>query len=207
VKLLQQACAANMKQWGMAFDLYAQDYNGTFYYSVSAAAWDDSPFSPYPPYLNHKLDNTAAVRAMRVCPAVVAAGTANLTAAHSYSMPIGMYRKGIVYANADTVGSPFFGNANAPYWPNLKSCPNPSKFLMLIDSNGHTLRCGGLINAVSTVVVGIDADQVPAINRHGGAVNCLFGDSHVELISAQVITNQNAISCNTPTGNPWFTLN
>ena len=31
VKLLQQTCAANLKQWGMAFALYAQDYRGNLF--------------------------------------------------------------------------------------------------------------------------------------------------------------------------------
>jgi prepilin-type processing-associated H-X9-DG protein len=52
-------------------------------------------------------------------------------------------------------------------------------------------------------VLPTDADQVPAINRHGGSVNCLFGDFHVELASAQTITNQNAI-CGS---NSWLALN
>jgi prepilin-type processing-associated H-X9-DG protein len=80
---------------------------------------------------------------------------------------------------------------------------------LLIDGNGRTLYCGGLVSAISTTNTNptIGTDAVPAVNRHGGAVNCLFGDFHVELVTAQTITNQDAISCNTPPGNPWFTLN
>jgi prepilin-type processing-associated H-X9-DG protein len=204
-KLLQQACAANMKQWGLAFDLYSQDYNGVFYYDVGGLHFDDSAGSPVERYLGNVDPRYGLMRSMRICPAV-AARHLDPAFVHSYSMPIGTYRKGIVYANADQPASPYYGNVDAPYWPNLKSCPNPSKFLLLIDSNGHTLHCGGLLSAVWTVPVGTDADQVPAIYRHGGSVNCLFGDFHVELVTAETITNQNAITCNSPSGNPWFTL-
>src|SRR5664279_1425577 len=72
-KLLQQACAANMKQWGMAFSLYSQDYNGTFYYSVAGADWDDVFLSNNPPnpYLRYLGGGNLAltIRSMRICPA------------------------------------------------------------------------------------------------------------------------------------------
>ena len=202
MKLLQQACAANMKQWGLAFDLYSQDYNGTFYYDVLGLHFDDN-HSPLEFYFGTIDSGHTKLHTMRVCPAVAAAGNADMLIAHSYNMPIGTYRKGSVYANANATGSPFFDGWN--YWPNLKSCPNPSQYLMLIECNGYTLHCGGLVSAVSTVAT--FGDPVPAINRHGGAVNCLFGDFHIELISAQVISNEDAISCTSLPGNPWFTLN
>ena len=203
-KLLQQACVANMKQWGLAFDLYSQDYNGTFFYDAGGLHFDDihTPLEFYFGTIDSAHTN---LRTVRVCPAVAAAGTADLVTAHSYNMPIGIIHLGLGYANADRPGSPFYGNGNAPYWPNLKSCHNPSKYLMLIECNGNTLNCGGLVRAVSTPHVGFGGDPVPAITRHDGAVNCLFGDFHVELISAQTISNQDAIGCNS--SNLWFMLN
>jgi prepilin-type processing-associated H-X9-DG protein len=210
-RLLQQACAANMKQWGMAIDMYSQDYNGTFYYDVGGAGWDDggSPPSPYGRYLiGTNANPNATMRRMRICPARQVGIDPDVSPSHSYSMPIGTYRKGFGYANADEgPRSPYYGSFLAPYWPNLKSVPNPSNYLLMIESNGHTLHCGGLVNAVSTVL-GTDADQVPAISRHGGGVNCLFGDFRVEFVSYETITNQNAKSCNDPSSlNWWFALN
>jgi hypothetical protein len=150
--LLQQACAANLKQWGLAFDLYAQDYNGTFYYDVAGLHFDESG-SPLERYFGSIDSNHTKMRTLRVCPAVAAAGTANLITAHSYNMPIGNYRRGFTYAKADSgPPSPYYGTPTAPYWPHLKSCPNPSKFLLLIECSGHTTYCGGLVNAVSTVL-------------------------------------------------------
>jgi prepilin-type processing-associated H-X9-DG protein len=211
-KLLQQACAANMKQWGLAFDLYSQDYNGTFFYDSGGTHFDNTS-GPYMPYLNHVSDNIVAVRIMRVCPAIaagVAQAPVDLTQVHDYQMPIGTYRKGLVYANADTSGSPYYGNTGAPYWPHLKYCPNPSQHLMLIECSGNTLYCGGLVYSVinlhSRLPPSPAVEAIPAIGRHGGMINCLFGDFHVESVSLQALSNQDAIGCNIPSGNPWFTL-
>jgi prepilin-type processing-associated H-X9-DG protein len=201
MKLLQQACAANMKQWGLAFDLYSQDYNGTFYYDVAGLHFDDI-HTPLEFYFGTIDSGHTNLRNARVCPAVAAAGTANLVSVHSYNMPVGRCRKGFTYANADQPGSPYF--RSGLYWPDLKSCPNPSQFLLFVECNGNNLHCGGLASAVSNPGAGSIGDPVPAINRHGGSVNCLFGDFHVELISAQVISNQDASGCGS---NSWLALN
>ena len=105
MKLLQQACAANMKQWGMAFNLYAQDYNGTFYYDVGGLHFDDNG-TPLEFYFGTIDSGHTKLHTVRVCPAVAAAGTADMLTAHSYNMPIGIYRKGLGYASAATSGSP-----------------------------------------------------------------------------------------------------
>src|SRR5437867_3332506 len=61
-KLLQQACAANMKQWGMAIDMYSQDYNGTILYAtVSGVSWDDSS-SPLWRYLSNGTNTFGIMR-------------------------------------------------------------------------------------------------------------------------------------------------
>src|ERR1017187_7985157 len=67
-KLLQQACAANMKHWGMAFSMYADDYNGTFYYDVGGIHFTDVG-SPLQRYFGGSSDTLATLRTMRACPA------------------------------------------------------------------------------------------------------------------------------------------
>jgi prepilin-type processing-associated H-X9-DG protein len=208
-KLLQQACVANMKQWGMAFYLYLQDYGGRLYYDVGGAGWADVSSSSTNVYLRYLGggDQQATIRTMRKCPARAATMTQSQISLSSgfynYSIPIGMYKRGIVFAQADLAGSPFLDSATGSYFPSLSFLPQPSTFLLLIESSGHTLRCGGLVTATTTVL-GTDPDQVPAVNRHGGGVNCLFGDFHVEFVSSQAISNQNTVSC--PSGNPWFVM-
>jgi prepilin-type processing-associated H-X9-DG protein len=196
----------------MAFNLYAQDYNGSFYYSVFGKQWDDSSTTPttnvYFRYLG-KGDSVTMIRNMRICPARM--GRTDPSTTHSYSMPIGTYKKGLQYANADTAGSPalpnpFYDSATGSYFPSLTFLPQPSSFLLLIEGNGNTLKCGGLVSATTHLHSGTGGDTIPAVNFHGGGgVNSLFGDFHVEFVSSQVITNQDAISCST--GNPWFKLN
>ena len=205
-KLLQQACAANMKQWGMAFSMYADDYNGTFYYDANGIHYDDGGALPSPLclYLGTSSDATTMVRNMRICPSRI--GQVSVFV-RGYQMPIGQYRKGLTYAAADSSGSPFWRGVPSSYWPDLKSVPQPAQYLLLIECGGNTLHCGGLVTAVSQPAAGSIVDPLPAGARHGGAVNCLFGDFHVELISTNKIVQQNGVNCGGTTGNVWFNLN
>jgi type II secretory pathway pseudopilin PulG len=206
-KLWQQACAANLKHWGMAFDLYSQDYNGTFYYDVGGAGFDDS-FAPYGRYLNTNPNPIAAIRTVRVCP-VVAARMPGVITVRSYTMPIGTYRKGLKYTNADVTGSPFYDGANNSYWPNLKSAPRPSEFLLLIEGRGNTIHCGNtaLHDAVTQLHTGTGGDTVTAINRHSAVVNCLFGDYHVAPLSIEQIDAMDGNCTGTNPPNYAFALN
>jgi prepilin-type processing-associated H-X9-DG protein len=207
MKLLQQACAANLKQWGMAIDLYSQDFNGTYYMggSISPLTWDDTVDSTrtltnvYLPYLGGG-DVFQRIRTMRVCPFIAAKMTqaqVNSTPLHTYSMPIPSVR------NPGPAYTSLVSDNQGYYWPSLKSIRNPATYLLLIDSSGHTLSCGGLVSATTTVFPG--DDQLPAIARHGGSVNCLFGDFHVELVSSNKVAQQGAINC--AVGEPWFEMN
>ncbi|HTS19862.1 MAG TPA: hypothetical protein VMP11_19960 [Verrucomicrobiae bacterium] len=200
-KFLQQSCAANMKQWGVAMELYSQDYRGSLYYDVGGLHFDE-PGSPLLPYVGAR--TTTDIRNLRICPARAAAlpQLALSTGVYSYNMPVGTYRRGLSYANADTSASPYYSGNPPSYWPNLKSCRNPSQLLLLIECNGHTLHAGGLLPSAITVL-GLDPDQVPPIYRHGGLINCLFGDLHVELVTTNTLHAQDALA---PTS-PWFELN
>jgi prepilin-type N-terminal cleavage/methylation domain-containing protein/prepilin-type processing-associated H-X9-DG protein len=208
-KAQQASCVANVKQWGTAFALYADDWNGRLYYDVGGAGWADttSPTPGAPPaYLRYigggETKNTDKMRLMRLCAS--RRGKFDLKASKfplNYTMPIGQYRQGLTYADADNTSGPFY--AGGAYWPSLKTVPQPAKFLLLFDSSGHTTRCGGLNNAVTTVLT-TDADQLPAIQRHASTINCLFGDFHVEALTLAKIQ---AIDGNCNMGNPTFLMN
>ncbi|MGD1019446.1 MAG: hypothetical protein ABSA12_09020 [Verrucomicrobiia bacterium] len=203
-ELLRDACAANMKQWGLAFRMYANDYNGTFFYDSGGLHFSDSS-TPLRSYIGGS-DPTTTLRKMRVCPSRL--GQVNLngpTGIVSYQMPVGIVRYKGGFINADQSASPFYGNAQDPYWPNLKWVTQPAHYLLLIESNGNTLHCGGLV--VAAMTTGTSVDPLPPIDRHGGAVNCLFGDFHVEFVSAQTLTNQDAMGCGPSPPDPWFLLN
>ena len=183
--VLRQACAANLKQWGMAIYLYTQDYNGTYFYSVGSNNFDDNS-SPYTRYFGGS-DPTATMRTMRVCPAVAARMTPNAPYVHTYSMPVASeyYVHGLYADTSPRPGSGFWGF-------NLRTAPYPSQYLLMIDSKGNTLKCGGLVSAV-TAINSSSGDSVTAINRHDGGVNCLFGDFHVAFVSSQTISNQDGV--------------
>src|SRR5580693_6981660 len=66
-KLLQQACAANMKQWGMAIGMYMEDYNGVIYYDANAMHFSDN--SPLQRYFGN--GSIATLQMVRACPARV----------------------------------------------------------------------------------------------------------------------------------------
>jgi prepilin-type N-terminal cleavage/methylation domain-containing protein len=177
-KAYQASCIANVKQWGTAFAMYSDDWNGILYFDAGGLHYDDN-FTPLEFYFGHTDSSHTKLRTMRICPA--RRGKVDIALPHSYNMPVGNYRKGLAYAKADGgPPSPFYtGIPTAPYWPNLKSCPNPSQYVLLFDCSGHTTYSGQL-HSSATTVLGTDADQVPAIQRHSAIINVLFGDYHAE---------------------------
>jgi len=204
-KLLQQACAANLKQWGMAIDLYAQDYNGSCYYISNVINFDDTS-SPYGKYIGgtnpllpipHDM-----MRTIRYCPEVASRMTQNQilgTSLHTYSMPIPMVLTRGAYQNYDS--SPGV-DLNNMFFP-LKKLSTPSRYLLMIDSGGHTMHCIDLASGTIGNNSVPASDTVRAIDRHGGGVNCLFGDFHVEFVSQSTVA-QHAANCGN--GDQWFLL-
>jgi prepilin-type processing-associated H-X9-DG protein len=193
----QTACVNNEKRWGIAFSLYADDYNGTLFYQTDGGLdWDDIDGGEW----KHRK------RTMRICPAVrnkMRQPDIESSAFHSYTMPIGQYWTGDEYHDANESGSPFFDGVN--YWPNLKSLPRPSEFILLIDSNGHTITCGAFTEPVTLGDPKPDKDHFAAVVRHSGVLNALFRDCHVEPLTLQRIIGQDTLACDV--GNPWQMTN
>src|SRR5664280_1577749 len=122
-KAFQASCVSNIKQWGMAFNLYSDDFGGAMYYDYQGVHFDDTS-TPLAKYFGsgNAASITAKVRTMRICPA--RRGKVDPINVHSYQMPTGNYLKGVKYTGANVAGSPFYETANGgSYWPNLKSCP------------------------------------------------------------------------------------
>src|ERR1017187_3196580 len=133
-KLLQQACAANLKQWGMAINLYAQDYNGSYYYLSQGSENFDDNDSPYAKYLGGG-NAQVTMRTIRCCPAVTARMASNPISSgffHTYSMPIPMIPGGRGGGYVDYELGPGV-DPNNMFFP-LKRAATPSNYLLLIDS-------------------------------------------------------------------------
>jgi len=198
----QASCTQNLKQWGLAISMYSDDYDGWIYYNNNSTgiSWDDIA-SPYLNYLGGG-SGKERLRTMRICPARrIHAETSSI---HSYSMPIGRYPSGAIFKDADQGGSPYVA-ADGNYYPGLKALPKASNFILLLDTSGHTLRCGGLVSATTTVPSG-NADMLPAKQRHAAIINMLFGDYHVEGLMIESIKQIDAINCSTGSGNPDFLI-
>jgi prepilin-type N-terminal cleavage/methylation domain-containing protein len=187
------ACLSNVKQWGLAFSMYSDDWNGNLYYDVGGLHFSDNG-TPLQQYLGAS-NPLQKVRTMRACPARV--GKINMNGSVgllSYNMPIGNYSHGATYLKADQNGSPFYYGASTPnYWPNLKGCPNPAQFVLLLECSGHTLYSGQFDkNVTAAGVISTDPDQLPPIDRHVLVVNVLFGDYHAEACTIQAIDAMDA---------------
>ena len=203
-KAWQTACMNNQKQWGLPFSMYADDHNGTLFYETDGGLnWDDID-GPLLPYIGGG-ERKRRIRTMRICPAnrsKMPQAQIDLSAYHSYTMPVGQYRAGDEYHDANEAGSPFFDGKH--YWPNLKSLPRPSEFMLLTDSNGHTITFSAFTEPVTLGDPKPGKDPLPAIKRHSGNVNAMFGDFHVEHLSIERIIEQDALACDV--GNPWLMM-
>jgi prepilin-type N-terminal cleavage/methylation domain-containing protein len=188
------SCITNVKQWGLAFQMYADDWGGTMYYDVGGLHFTDVG-TPLQLYMGTS-DPTTKLRTMRACPA--RAGKVNGTSVLGYNMPVGTYRKsGVRYSNADVSGSPFYDASNDPYWPTLTACPAPSQFVLLIEGY-NTLHSGEFASKVNNPAVGTGVDSLPAIQRHAAVVNCLFGDFHAESVTLQSVAAMDSGSPENP---------
>jgi prepilin-type N-terminal cleavage/methylation domain-containing protein len=191
------ACLSNIKQWGLAFTLYGDDWNGGLYYDKGGLHWSDND-SPYLRYIGGG-DPKTKLRLMRVCPSrrglYPPTGTVNPL---SYEMPIGNYLRGFNYTSANVSGSPYYDGKY--YWPTLKSCPQPARYILLFESRGNTITCGStaLHDAVTKPYTGT-GDPLPAIERHARIVNCLYGDYHAEPLT---LTGVDAMDGNCSSANP-----
>lgn len=219
-------CAAQLKQWGVAMSMYSDDFNGCIFMQQFTFGWDDTTGSVngntatnvYFSYFGGGGQLDDKMLTMRVCPFIASRYSIAQMASmnpqlHSYAM-IEPQVQGLggdkSYVN-ETEGSSGIANFQ---WVSLKSVPFPSSFLLLCDGGSqfvHAKGSGGNggdgLVSVGNAIPG--SDTFRAIDRHGGGVNALFGDFHVEFVSAGAMAAADALPNNgTAEGqNPWFDEN
>ncbi len=189
-------CLSNLKELGLAVNMYADDHDGTYFVSSTDAGgsdWDNVGSGFTSPYLSYLSSDYAhkdiRLRTMRVCPytrRAMSEGMIQATGIHGYTFPTPIINyPGIGYGHIDQGRNQYRdNNGTGDYFPSLKSLPSPASFIVLMDG-GSSVECGGLYNFVNTPDNSDNIDHATPAGRHGGSANCRFGDFHVEGLTGQ----------------------
>jgi prepilin-type N-terminal cleavage/methylation domain-containing protein/prepilin-type processing-associated H-X9-DG protein len=186
-------CTNNMKQIGMAFQMYAQDWDGTIVKQYKGLAY------------SFVLANNKYVSSPKIffCPAIWPSGSANITDLNAKVMPPG----GSSEKNYWRFSYGMSNNADAycaTYDPTpsysktvvltLDKVPTPADYVLITEisnvAGSPTLPsffyCKNGCNPGSTPFAAID------LNRHNGVATTLFADCHVEgCTKARLATTAN----------------
>ena len=165
-------CVANMRQWGQAFMMYATDKKGRYQINElgsGAGAWwyqVGTGNGIYIPYLGLQRDYSSII----TCKEETLNVGANSTATTCYLM-----------ARPNDAGTTVYLDSIR-----VRSMSNPSKTLMLVErsfsdtTGGFTSGTGyDLYVKQSTALANADA-----FTRHGGNMNAVFADGHIEQLVA-----------------------
>jgi len=217
VKAYTARCAANLKQWGLAFSMYADDNNGVLFCAWGASGggnltWDDTvntyggtpnTTNLYFSYFGGGSKEVDKIRTLRMCPFTAARfPTASI---HSYAI-IDPNMAGFQGRDAYQAVTEQAAINNNTITVTLKSVPFPAQLWLVMDGHHQSpVTCGDKLTS--------EADGIPtgdtyrAIDRHGGGVNMLFADFHVEFVSYGALQAADAFQCNSTTADPWFAEN
>ena len=200
------ACITNEKQWGLAFQMYADDNNGVLFYQDSGTGnWDDTvvyaPNNQPNPYVRYfaAFSSTGGgrpaekLRRMRHCPAASLSDHVVIDlGVHQYALAQPSMLTSLGWA---AVVKKSFG-----WFVTIRLASKPSEYLLLIDTGtddgsvAHEYVAPGQL-------VSFTSD---AMRRHGGAVNALFADYHVEAVPPHKIQEMDKITSGSPS--KWFRL-
>jgi prepilin-type N-terminal cleavage/methylation domain-containing protein/prepilin-type processing-associated H-X9-DG protein len=188
----EAACVNRLKQWGVAFSMYSDEFNGVLldldHWQSVHFDWGSGPVTnPYVKYFGGG-DPASRIHAMRLCPAV----SAKLSAAEIVQTKQYSYSANHPYTQINGIYQ-LLPSTNGR-WVSLKKTPKPDQFLLMIDSDGtaYTFTQSTLLNRVRTIQ-----------DRHSGEMNALFADFHVERLAYQAILGKSAIPIDQ---NPWFQM-
>lgn len=170
----QAVCMSNLKQWGLAFEMYIQDYNNYFPIScdlrMSGNPWWFDRLVPYVPTKNYPLRGTLKLTANLLrCPTV---GPYHPKADFYSSYNIN--KDVCTYIKADgSIDLAWTGDGTLPAMK-ISRLTNPSRTLILID--GRTSH--GAIDYMDRT--NPNSANINTDYRHSDGANILFADWHVE---------------------------
>lgn len=161
-------CASNLREWGRAVQLFANDNKGRYQF----VGWASVPDGPYMPYLT---TSNSQYRRYRVCPLIDDAQD-YVTGALTYSIV-----RGSINGSITTVKS----NVN---YVEFSKARNPSQYLVIVDSinnNGAALTGGNEAWYRPAIDPLFDSAQTdPRNTRHDfQPINGVFGDGSVRRIT------------------------
>jgi prepilin-type processing-associated H-X9-DG protein len=190
-QLKAAACVNNMRQWGLGFMLYANDYNDYFPYDGD---YNDPPcatpdtnawFNVVPPYIGQKrlcdlytsgTPPTPLTRSVWSCPSAT-----NVTVQPTMTSPYFMYSMTVCYHSEIGGTSVGFRRNRATTPPNtILFCEEPE------DSFPET------------------SGEYDTVTRHFGGSNFVFWDGHADWLNFTNFCRQGNAGCPAPLGNiPW----
>ena len=218
-------CAANLKQWGLAFSMYSDDYGGNLFMQQNTFGWDDTTgavtgnpnaTNVYFTYFGGGANVADKMRVMRSCPFIAAKYSLEQQPPRGYAM-IDPLAYGVQGAPGYiSVSAANLGSQNSDIeWITLKSVRYPAQFWLLMDGGSEFCKAIGFdqnqsgAKGLASCARGVPSgDTVRAVDRHGGGVNMLFADFHVEFVSLNALQAVDALPLATLANpNPWFCEN
>jgi len=213
-KAMQTKCSSQLRQWAVAIQGYAGDHNQKVRYED----WEDvgngkQHYNPYlgggtqivPPATRVSLTQAA----FRMCPAHKWNGTGNPPACYVFIRPNELKADGSTYGKTVDPVNDTDGDTKGDSYSLLKVA-RPSQLLVMMDSTVAGGTGGGgkrpyrtyeYTNFVKPVCI----NENKALVRHGGNVNALFADGHIETLKwDQINPTQEG---NTQKVTTWMNLN
>lgn len=197
-------CTANLRGWSLAIRGYADDNNQ----NVSYKDWEDigGTTKIYNPYFASEKILWPEKKVMnwaqgyyRKCPAQKWDGVGNPPRGYIFARgnelsADGKYSRIFSDKNND-------GQDDGVY--SLSKVARPSQFLMMMDANDYKniYRTTEITQYVKPVCINSDKAQI----RHGGGVNALFADGHIDFLKWTDVDP--AIPENTQKVQTWLNLN
>ena len=200
-KSQQTKCSAQLRQWGVAIIGYAGDHKGM----VRWDNWESVGIGThyYEPYFGEKsigLSNGKSASSQsffRMCPSTKWDGTGNPPTTYLFMRPRELQDDGSykTVTGVDTDGD----NTADSY--SMFNAVRPSQLLWMMDCIS-----GGSASAPSKLKTAVKPVCDPGVNqRHGGGVNALFGDGHMESLTWAAIDY--GVTANQAKLDTWFNLN